>query len=486
MEGAWSERRARYRRLLAIVGGVAAAAALSLTAANLGHAQDGPSHNGNRHGNGQSINTEANYSPFEKFKPLASSSACPGAVNKPFVLPSGYDQQIVAQEGDGGTEDLWDMNTQNETGKDAGRYVYRTHEVSPGAEVSVTDLKTGKTNVLAQRSDWERFDGIVWSPWGTILAGEETSSSAGPDPQVPEAKAGLVYEFFVDPNDPTKLKTNDPRDNVAPFNDGIAVRPALGSKAHEGMRFDRKGYYYGITESDPGSIFRFIPDRKGDLSDGQLQALKTSNGRTGQGVWVNIPDEAARTDAQTAANAMGANGYNRPEDVETGQSTGKDKNNGGNTLYVALTGTDEVLAVDLSSKKNPFAYQYVGAQAGNTTPEFDMPDNLALDRKGNLAIAEDPGGSPPSKTMGDDIWVASPQGGKHRPADQVERFASLKDCVAEPTGIYFALKGTEKFTEGTPREELVTDESLFVDRQHAGQDIPTDQFVSIAPTTDDN
>lgn len=54
--------------------------------------------------------------------------------------------------------------------------------------------------------------------------------------------------------------------------------------------------------------------------------------------------------------------------METGESTGKDVNNGGNTLYVAVTGTDEVLAVDLSSKKQLFAYQYVGAETGNAAP----------------------------------------------------------------------------------------------------------------------
>lgn len=452
-----------------------------LALANAAHADSKSDLRGKK--NGQAINTAADYTPGEKFEPLASSSACVGALDDPFVLPPDYGQQVVAREGDGGTIDLWDMNTQNESGKDAGRYVYRAHETSTGAGVSVTDLKEGDTHMLAQRADWERFDGIVWTPWGSILTGEETSSAAVRDPQVPDARAGLVYEIFVDKDDPSQLDTDNPRDNVAPFNDGIAVRPALGSKSHEGMRFDKQGNYYGIHESSPGSIYRFVPDRKGDLSEGQLQALKTENGHTGEGVWVDIPDAAARVDAQAAANAAGANGYNRPEDVETGESTGKDSNNGANTLYAALTGTDEVLAVDLSSKAQPYAYQYVGAEAGNAAPpEFDMPDNLALDRKGNLAITEDPGGEPPSKTQGDDIWVAEPpQQGRHQPAAEVARFASLKDCVAEPTGIYFALKGTEQYTVDTPLEDLVNGESLFVDRQHAGQGTTLDQLVSIAP-----
>jgi hypothetical protein len=461
-----------------VVAAIGIAAALVLGAASAGQVDAEPKDKGGKK-NGQAIDTQANYTPGERFEPLASSATCAPALDDPFVLPTDYAQQVVAREGEGGTIDLWDMNTQNEFGEDAGRYVYRTHETTTGSEVSVTDLQEGDTTVLAQRADWERFDGIVWTPWGTILAGEETSQAAVPDPQVPEARAGLVYEFFVDPENPDQLVADDPRDTDG-VQDGIIARPALGSKSHEGMRFDKQGYYYGISETNPGSIYRFVPDRKGDLSEGQLQALKTEDGRTGQGVWVDIPDEAARTDAQAAATAAGANGYNRPEDVETGESTGKDTNNGGNTLYVAITGTDEVLAVDLSSKKQPFAYQYVGAEAGNAAPpEFDSPDNLALDSQGNLAITEDPS----TVTQGDDVWIAEPsQSGKRQPAAEVGRFSSLKDCAAEPTGIYFALKGTSKFTEGTPREELVTDESLFVNRQHAGQGTTLDQFVSIAPS----
>jgi hypothetical protein len=327
---------------------MAAAGVLALGAASVGQAIE-------------ARNTAADYTPGDMFEPLAASSPSVGALDDPFVLPSGYDQQVVAQEPEGGTVDLWDMNTQNEFGKDAGRYVYRTHEVGP--------------------------------------------------------------------DDPSELATDDPRDNVAPFDDGVAVRPALGSKSHEGMRFDGRGYHYGISESNPGSVYRFVPEREGDLSEGVLQALRTENGRTGEGRWVTIPASAARTDAQAAATARGANGYNRPEDVETGESTGVDVNNSGNTLYVAMTGTDEVIAVDLSARNRPFAYQYVGAEVGNATPpEFDSPDNLALDRQGNLAITEDPGGIPPAKTMGDDIWIAEPQGGTRQPAGQgtvFDQFVSI-------------------------------------------------------------
>ena len=438
-------------------------------------------------GGGPARDTEADYTPFRSFQPLPTSAPCAAAPRAdPFVLPPGYDQTVLAQEGDGGTIDLWDMNTQNETGRDAGRYVYKTHETGTGGQVSVTDLTTGSTTVLAQRADWERFDGIAWTPWGTLLAAEEVTTAAVRDPAVPEATAGLVYEFFVDPANPAVLRRDDPRDTVAPFDDGVAARPAVGSRSHEGLRFDRHGNLYGISESNPGALFRFEPDRRGDLSAGTLSALRTDNGHDGPGTWVEIPDATAPINSQAATLAAGANGYNRPEDIETGESTGRDRNNGGNTLYVAITGTDEVLAVDLSSQRNPVAYHYVqnaphGGTTGspNVSAEFDSPDNLALDRQGNLAITED--------TAGGDIWIAAPpREGRHQQASTVQRFATLIDCAAEPTGIYFAMKGTERWVDGTAREGLVTDETLFVNRQHAGSGTTRDQLIAITPVDDDD
>ena len=369
MENVWSERLARYRRSLVISGGIAAATALALTAAGVGQAQSSADEQG-AGGRDLPLETLADYTPFEQFAPLPTSAQCVSGGNfaQPFVIPAGYTQQIVDVEDFAGdrTKDLWDMNTQNESGKDKGRFIYRTHEVGAaldtqtpeqreqnGSQVSVTDLQTGQTTVVAERPDLERFDGIVWTPWGTILAGEETSSAQKRDPQVPQATAGLVYEFFIDEDDPTKLDPS--QEQIAPdadgepggvladgttdtVKDGIRARPALGSKSHEGMRFDKRGYYYGISEVNGGTVYRFVPDDPGDLSTGQLSAIKTANGRTGQGTWVPLDRAAVQVNADVEARRVGANGYQRPEDVETATSTGRDLNNGQQTVYFAVTG----------------------------------------------------------------------------------------------------------------------------------------------------
>jgi hypothetical protein len=386
--------------------------------------------------------------PFQ-FQPLASSAACDTGgsgsfpAETPLVLPPGYVQVVLAREGDGGTLSNWDMNTLNETGADAGRFLYRTHETDENGQVSVTDLATGETRVLVERPDWNRMDGLVWTPWQTLLAGEELQpgrTPSMPDPEVPQAQAGLVYE--VDP------ATGD-----------AVPRPALGAKAHEGMRFDPQGNLYGISETRPpagGYIFKFVPDRPHDLSSGQLHALKiitpTGNG-VGEAVWVPLDRDAVQVDADAAATAVGATGYDRPEDVEIATSTG-DNRGGSNILYVAITGEHRVLRIDLRGPAvgtdTTFVSNYVarGVNApgdeSNQRNLFSNPDNLALDKNGNLFITEDVP-NPGNLAAGRDIWVAIPAEGNHEVAETVARFASVTVCRSEPTGVYFDRNGQVLF-----------------------------------------
>jgi hypothetical protein len=381
------------------------------------------------------------------FQPLATSAACDtGAAGSfpfetPLVLPSGYAQVVLARESDAGTLSNWDMNTLNESGPHAGRFLYRTHETDENGQVSVTDLETGDTRVLVERFDWNRMDGIVWTPWQTLLAAEEMRpgrTPSTPDPEVPLAQAGLVYE--VDP------ATGD-----------AVPRPALGAKAHEGMRLDPQGNVYGISETAPpsgGYIFRFVPDRPADLSTGQLYALKivsaTAN-RTGEAVWVPLDRDAVQVDADAAATAAGATGYGRPEDVEIATSTGNTRG-GSQILFVAITDEDRVLRIELrtpaAGPDTAFVSDYVvrGVNAPSSFPfnAFSNPDNLALDKNGNLFITEDVP-SPGNLAAGRDIWVALPAAGTGEMAAATVRFASVTVCRSEPTGVYFDRNGQVLF-----------------------------------------
>lgn len=391
-----------------------------------------------------------------QFVPLPSSAVCTvagGDAVNPLTLPLGATQWIVAAEPD--YDDVPDMLSQNENGDQPGRYLYAAHELGSNGSVSVTDLVTGKTTTIARRSDWEALDPIVWTPWGTLLVAEETNAAVLRDPQYPQAVAGLVYELFPNRQDPTTI-------------DKIEARPAIGSKSHEGMRFDRQGNLYGISERTPGYIFKFVPDRKGDLSSGATYVLRLTTDlgdHTGPAEWVALDRNAVQVDASAAADLVNATGYGRPEDVEIGTSSGASRD-GDRTMYVAITSEHRVLAIKLLDT-GAIVSNYVKVGL-NATSDFFMPDNLALDRSGNLFIAEDPGGSfSGGKTTGDDIWVATPgRGGNGAPATSVMRLASLTDCDAEPTGLYYDLKF----------------ERLFVNVQHRGGD-HLDKTVAVTRVT---
>src|ERR1043166_9171411 len=328
---------------------------------------------------------------FREFDAIPGSAQCvtPPATAagfasyEPFVLAAGYSQRIVASQLDnygpaaGAGGDVPDMNTLNETGPFAGRFLYNTHEVGSNGAVTVTDLWTGHTSLVTQSADYNRLDGIAWSPWGTVVFAEETGG-------------GLVYEV-------------DPATGV------VTPRPAVGLRSHEGLRFDAQGNLYGISEANPGPIFKFVPDARGDLSSGQLYALKVDDAASLTG------RAAVQITSGAAAIAAGASGWNRPEDVEIGTSSGNNRAGGNEVLYVAVTGTNLVLKIDLNGDE-AFVTNYV-----HDVPGFTFPDNLALDAQGNLFITED--GDPPP---GNDIWVARAGAG-----GAIERFASLSDGDAE-------------------------------------------------------
>jgi hypothetical protein len=389
------------------------------------------------------------------FTPLAGSAACTAGGNaQQIVLPAGYVATVLATEG-AGFPDLPDMNTVNETGPQPGRFLYRTHEVGSNGAVSRTDLATGVTSILAQRADWERFDGLAWTPWGTLIAAEEATVSAFKDPLLPAAVGGHVYE--IDPASGT-----------------FSLREAVGSRSHEGLRFDKEGNLYGISETGPGYIFKFVPDRRNELSAGQLYALRIvvdQGDRTGWAEWVALDRTAVTTNSLAEAAAKGATGWSRPEDIEIGTSSGDDRR-GNSTLYVAVTGEDKVLAIDLSPPGGPHGLVLVSnyiKDGVNAPADFDFPDNLALDRAGNLYITEDPGGSAGAgKIQGDDVWFApfNPAGATQ--SLPVQRFFSITDCDAEPTGIYLSLSG----------------KSLFVNLQHRGGADPRDQSYAVQRLSD--
>src|SRR5262249_14648775 len=143
-----------------------------------------------------------------------------------------------------------------------------------------------------------------------------------------ETGGGLVYE-------------------VNPATGVVASRPAVGRRSHEGLRFDPQGNLYGISEASAGAIYKFVPDRRGDLSSGQLYALKVLDAsRQGAAVWIPLDRAATQVNSDQVARDSGASGWARPEDIEIATSSGSNPG-GNNVLYVAVTSENLVLKIDL-------------------------------------------------------------------------------------------------------------------------------------------
>jgi sugar lactone lactonase YvrE len=357
-----------------------------------------------------------------RFEPLASSAQCvANGTGDRFDLPTGYTQTIITRQSDlagivaGTGEDLFDMVTLNENGPHAGRYLYRAHEVGSNGAVTRTDLETLETVLISQNPGYRRLDGIAWTKWGTVLFAEETGG-------------GRIFEYF-------------------PGSGQVVDRSNMGLRSHEGIRVDPQGNVYGISETTPGYIFKFVPDRAGDLSSGRNYALKVADAsRTGRATWVEIDLAAHGLNSLAAAAAVGATGWGRPEDVEIATGTGNN-HGGANVMYVAITSENLVLRIHFNGH-DAYVSNFIAG-----IPGFSAPDNLALSKGGDLYVTEDSGGP-------DDIWMA-PTGPEV--ATTVVRFASLRDCDAEPTGIYFDKNGW----------------TLFVQVQHAGWENGDDLTVEV-------
>lgn len=395
------------------------------------------------------------------FEPIADSAygMLTNAWNEPFVVPEGFSQEKVSDENDldiyPGQDDLDDMNTVNETGEQAGRYLYRTHEVDDLGSVSVVDLwGVRPPKVLVQEGDLDfpeitsatDLDGIRWTPWGTILFAEEELEK----PVVGDQDSGHLYEIILDPKD--RMTAIDVKD-----------RPQVGRLHHEGIEVGSDGSVYVIDELNGGSIFRFVPDQFGDLSSGQLYALRltgisdaaqswgaydpATNPHTGPFEWVPLDMDEVQVNANAAADDVAATEYGRPEDIQII----------GQTLYVANTTEDRVIALEML-KKTVASFVAVDVNvpeedAGNQITGFNSPDNLADGPDGSLWIVED--------NVPSDIWVAGEDLDHDGAADSVSLFASMKDSGAEGTGIYF---GKDPKT-------------LFVNVQHAAKPLADGTWI---------
>jgi uncharacterized protein len=248
------------------------------------------------------------------------------------------------------------------------------------------------------------------TPWKTYLTNEEFPFIA--DPQL---TSGWVWEI-------------DPKTGKQTRLDG------MGHFSHEQEAFAKGGVYLTDDRGDARFIYRFVPDKKKDLTTGKLYGL-AYNHATNKGTWIgplNHLDPDADMKARGFQPAIW--GFVKAEGIVGTHADGR----GGKTVYFSESGAGadpgRVWRLDVGKKDSV---------KGRVVAEGDFarlgrPDNLRFSKGGDLFIMEDHSASDFARgNTGNvnQIWVLP----KHKEgSNNLVLFGQTAD---EPTGPWFSDNG---------------------------------------------
>jgi len=402
---------------------------------------------------------------FDNFTPLSSSAGATATPATPATLSSpNFSQVTIADRvtqntlASGSNSGSWDMITANETGPNAGRYLFMPFETNTGGvqriDLTDTNYNTRTVTIVAPgTSSFVSGDASRWTPWGSYLTAEESWGTG--------STKGRLFEV----TNPTTATANG-----ATF----VQRSVIPRVSHEGLAFDKNKAMYFIDELNGGSIYKYVSNNPNATSgndyfaSGQSFALKVGVGGqfegnngpsiTGSASWVAITNTSGGAlagvsvvlgdgtiDGRATADvaSVSATGYNRPEDLEV-----KTLANGDQVIYFTTTDSDNngsttdgrsrvyTLNVDTAEVKlfadSTFKDLATGAAVGGG---FRNADNLAIDAAGNVYIIEDRDGA-----VDDDIWFAKDinhDGDLLDEGEGLARWASNGTPGSEFTGLYF-------------------------------------------------
>ena len=398
---------------------------------------------------------------FSDFTPLASSAGPNEYEGTPLIFGNPRFQQRTIARRNTQLDDLkpnsgnFDMNTVNETGKRPGRYLFTVFETGTSG-VQRHDLMTGETDTIWQVPPTQtaaRFDPATWTPWGTLITGEENWSCSN-------SVCGRLFEL----RNPLKAPAIFEPVNES-SNDGADMvhQNVIPRVSHEGLQFDAEGNLYFVDELNGGCLYKYTPAAnfwhvKARWADyfaaGQSFALRVGDGNTpnatGPYTWVALTDAngAALPGAITVTDSNGATSvdgratgdlaefkctdYQRPEDAQIQTIRGRQY------LYVTTTTTNEIYRLDLKKRAITVFADRNTTDLATGLPVGEglaSPDNLAVDNDGNIYIIEDRNGG-----TDDDVWFAKDRnkdGDLNDWGEGIGRWASNGTVGSELSGLYF-------------------------------------------------
>ena len=383
--------------------------------------------------------------------------------------------------------------------------------LNPG--IQRVELATGKVATILHGTD--HCDGIRLTPWGTVLASEESLDGRAYEVMAPLVTTGHWIadrdsgdiRSAVDSEEPS-VRVVQHRNLPVMAWEGIALLPSGVLYAGDELRPGEEG-----RDRDGGSIYKFLParPRQGDAPIGNLNESPLAEGSSyaltvscwesasssfpqyGQGcevgdaAWVQIDPVRARADAS----ARHATGYYRPEDLHLdprydGQgvrfcwaNTGREEaGNYGEVMcavdYTPLPAkptirTDGRTGLGYLADGDAYSLARVSRFVEGDS-RFNSFDNLEFQpHTGNLYILED-------HTYGEVIACLPDGADRDSRSDGCIAVASVIDPAAEPSGWLFDASGENAYLVLQHGEQA----SALLDFDINATDGMTDDLVRIS------
>lgn len=322
------------------------------------------------------------------------------------------------------------------------------------------------------------------TPWGTILVGEERTD-------------GLAYEI-LDPLNVTNVTVLNRATGETDDPTHVVGRLALPTLAWEGVVITAEGVVYagdelrpgtGTADADGGAIFKFVPDHpatggmisaldQSPFVSGSVYAMQVSciddGAQFGQGcdvgnaMWIPVNAATARADAD----ANGATGYYRPEDMDFDPVFAGEGirfcwtntwNEDAKSYAEVMCGVDATPLQVNDAEGNPLLNTVVNRFVAGDMVANSF-DNIAFQPgTGIMYVIEDhPNG---------DMWACLPDGtDRDIMTDGCIRVLTVKDTSAEPTGFIFTPDGLTAYVSVQHSND---------DNMAAVDDYGTDDLVKI-------